>query len=135
MSIKPDPPYRNLEERSSYVPYPSYSSNAQGRSAPNSGPSPDQSQDKLNKIKGQLAEAKGVMQKNVEIVIHRGEDIDRLSVKAEDLTHEADRFKDRGGALNRKMRCAYYRKVALIVLVLLLIAGFIAFIAWVASKH
>ncbi|CAI9091375.1 OLC1v1026397C1 [Oldenlandia corymbosa var. corymbosa] len=58
---------------------------------------------KLSKIKAQLSEVKGVMMDNIEKVLDRGEKIELLVDKTENLQFQADTFQRQGRQLRRKM--------------------------------
>lgn len=57
----------------------------------------------MSKVKGDLDEVKSVMVQNIEKVLERGEKIDRLVVKTEDLDNQAVRFKKSSTVLKRAM--------------------------------
>lgn len=78
---------------------------------------------KLDATRQKVDDLKDVMHKNIEIVIDRGQKIDDLEQKAVDLEHGASKFKDNSSALKSKMRWQYWRNVALIVLVVLILLG------------
>ncbi|GAB2276896.1 hypothetical protein Dimus_011607 [Dionaea muscipula] len=58
---------------------------------------------KLAKVKAQIAEVKGVMIDNIEKVLDRGEKIELLVDKTENLQFQADSFQRQGRLLRRKM--------------------------------
>ncbi|EAZ25708.1 hypothetical protein OsJ_09541 [Oryza sativa Japonica Group] len=59
--------------------------------------------DKLAKVKAQVTEVKGVMMQNIEKVLDRGEKIELLVDKTEDLRSQAQDFRKAGTKIRRKM--------------------------------
>ncbi|KAE8787120.1 hypothetical protein D1007_38999 [Hordeum vulgare] len=59
--------------------------------------------DKLAKVKAQVSEVKGVMMQNIEKVLDRGEKIELLVDKTEDLRSQAQDFKKQGTKIRQKM--------------------------------
>ncbi|VFQ59910.1 unnamed protein product [Cuscuta campestris] len=70
---------------------------------------------KLTKVKAQVSEVKGVMMENIEKVLDRGEKIELLVDKTENLRDQAQDFRSTGTQLRRKM-WLQNMKVKLIVL-------------------
>ncbi|XP_020096390.1 vesicle-associated membrane protein 721-like [Ananas comosus] len=70
---------------------------------------------KLAKVKAQVSEVKGVMMENIEKVIERGENVDRLVDKTENLRFQANDFRQQGTRVRRKM-WLQNMKIKLIVL-------------------
>ncbi|KAJ0789291.1 putative Longin domain, v-SNARE, coiled-coil domain-containing protein [Helianthus annuus] len=58
---------------------------------------------KLSKVKAQITEVKGIMMDNIEKVLDRGEKIELLVDKTENLQFQADSFHIQGRQLRRKM--------------------------------
>ncbi|CAI0410632.1 unnamed protein product [Linum tenue] len=58
---------------------------------------------KLSKLKAQITEVKGIMMDNIEKVLDRGERIELLVDKTENLQFQADSFQRQGRQLRRKM--------------------------------
>ncbi|GAB4836272.1 hypothetical protein Ancab_001187 [Ancistrocladus abbreviatus] len=58
---------------------------------------------KLAKVKAQISEVKGIMMDNIEKVLDRGEKIELLVDKTENLQFQADSFQRQGRQLRRKM--------------------------------
>ncbi|KAK4279504.1 hypothetical protein QN277_011278 [Acacia crassicarpa] len=58
---------------------------------------------KLSKVKAQITEVKGIMMDNIEKVLDRGEKIELLVDKTENLQFQADSFQRQGRTLRRKM--------------------------------
>ncbi|MBA0774878.1 hypothetical protein Gotri_010057 [Gossypium trilobum] len=70
---------------------------------------------KLAKIKSQVSEVKGVMMENIEKVLDRGEKIELLVDKTENLHQQAQDFRNTGTKIRRKM-WLQNMKIKLIVL-------------------
>ncbi|XP_039117193.1 vesicle-associated membrane protein 727 [Dioscorea cayenensis subsp. rotundata] len=58
---------------------------------------------KLSKLKAQITEVKGIMMDNIEKALDRGEKIELLVDKTENLQFQADSFQRQGRQLRRKM--------------------------------
>lgn len=58
---------------------------------------------KLSKLKAQITEVKGIMMDNIEKVLDRGERIELLVDKTENLQFQADSFQRQGRQLRRRM--------------------------------
>ncbi|KAH7685577.1 vesicle-associated membrane protein 72 [Dioscorea alata] len=58
---------------------------------------------KMSKLKAQVTEVKGIMMDNIEKVLDRGEKIELLVAKTENLQFQADSFQRQGRQLRRKM--------------------------------
>ncbi|XP_050365231.1 vesicle-associated membrane protein 727 [Argentina anserina] len=58
---------------------------------------------KISKLKAQITEVKGVMMDNIEKVLDRGEKIELLVDKSENLQFQADSFQRQGRQLRRRM--------------------------------
>ncbi|XP_047309057.1 vesicle-associated membrane protein 721-like [Impatiens glandulifera] len=74
---------------------------------------------KLSKVKAQVSEVKGVMMENIEKVLDRGEKIEVLVDKTENLHNQAQDFKNTGTKVRRKM-WLQNMKIKLIVLGILI---------------
>jgi vesicle-associated membrane protein 72 len=74
---------------------------------------------KLVKVKAQVSEVKGVMMENIEKVLDRGEKIDLLVDKTENLHNQAQDFRSTGTQIRRKM-WLQNMKIKLIVLGILI---------------
>ena len=85
--------------------------------------------DKLRKLQSQLDEVKDVMVRNIETVLERGEKIDSLVDKTNELAVESDHFFVGSRELKRKMWLKNMKLIALIILVLLVIVFIIVLIA------
>ncbi|KAI3511527.1 hypothetical protein L2E82_29093 [Cichorium intybus] len=59
--------------------------------------------DKVAKVKAQVDEVKGVMMENIEKVLDRGEKIELLVDKTDNLRNQANDFKKQGTKMKRKM--------------------------------
>ncbi|XP_031131565.1 vesicle-associated membrane protein 721-like [Ipomoea triloba] len=70
---------------------------------------------KLSKVKAQVSEVKGVMMENIEKVLDRGEKIELLVDKTENLHNQAQDFRNTGTQIRRKM-WLQNMKIKLIVL-------------------
>ncbi|PIA61491.1 hypothetical protein AQUCO_00300772v1 [Aquilegia coerulea] len=83
---------------------------------------------KLLKVKAQVSEVKSIMLENIDKALDRGEKLDILAEKTEDLRSQAQEFKKQGTQVRRKM---WYKnmKIKLVVLGVLLL---LVLIIWVS---
>ncbi|XP_028773102.1 vesicle-associated membrane protein 722-like [Neltuma alba] len=80
--------------------------------------------DKLAKVKAQVSEVKGVMMENIEKVLDRGEKIELLVDRTENLRSQAQDFRQQGTKIRRKM-WFQNMKVKLIVLAIIVLLIFV----------
>ncbi len=73
----------------------------------------------------QVREVQGIMQQNIELVMRNTDTLENIEDKTEILSESAKKFKDGGQALERKMRCRYYKVTLLIALVVLAVLAYI----------
>ncbi|KAE9611808.1 putative Longin-like domain-containing protein [Lupinus albus] len=84
---------------------------------------------KLSKLKAQITDIKGIMMDNIEKVLDRGEKIELLVDKTENLQFQADSFQRQGKQLRRKMWLQNLRMKLIVgggILILVIILWFIA---------
>lgn len=86
---------------------------------------------KIAKVKAQVSEVKGIMMENIEKVLDRGEKIELLVDKTENLRFQADNFQKQGKQLRRKM-WLQNMKVKLVVLGIVII---LILIIWLSICH
>lgn len=78
--------------------------------------------DKVTSIRNQVEEVKTVMVKNIDDIFERGEKIELLVDKAEEMNQQAVKFKQVSGQLKRKM---WWQNVKLIgVIVVIVVVSF-----------
>ncbi|XP_004296647.1 PREDICTED: putative vesicle-associated membrane protein 726 [Fragaria vesca subsp. vesca] len=83
---------------------------------------------KLAKVKAQVSEVKGVMMENIEKVLDRGEKIELLVDKTDNLRSQAQDFKQQGTKMRRKM-WFQNMKMKLIVAGIVVALGLILFLS------
>ncbi|KAL8101353.1 vesicle-associated membrane protein 722-like [Apium graveolens] len=88
---------------------------------------------KLAKVKAQVSEVKGVMMENIEKVLDRGEKIELLVDKSENLHQQAQDFRSAGTQIRRKM-WFQNMKIKLIVLGILIAIILIIVLSVLKSK-
>jgi len=81
--------------------------------------------DRLKKVHGEIEQVKDVMVHNIERVLERGERIELLVDKTDNLTQQAFAFKKRSTALKRSMWWKNTKLLILLVFVIILIIYFI----------
>ncbi|CAN6580084.1 unnamed protein product [Malus baccata var. baccata] len=77
---------------------------------------------KLAKVKAQVTEVKGVMMENIEKVLDRGEKIELLVDKTDNLRSQAQDFRTQGTKIKRKMWFQNMKMKLIVVGILILIA-------------
>ncbi|KAL3828357.1 hypothetical protein ACJIZ3_017159 [Penstemon smallii] len=86
---------------------------------------------KLAKVKAQVTEVKGVMMENIEKVLDRGEKIELLVDKTENLRSQAQDFRTQGTKMRRKM---WIQNMKVKLIVLLIIIALIL-VMWLSICH
>ncbi|CAL1384457.1 unnamed protein product [Linum trigynum] len=86
---------------------------------------------KLAKVKAQVSEVKGVMMENIEKVLDRGEKIELLVDKTENLRSQAQDFRQQGTKIKRKM---WYENMKMKLIVFGIFAALILLI-WLSVCH
>lgn len=86
---------------------------------------------KLLKVKAQVSEVKNIMLENIDKALDRGEKLDILTEKTEDLRSQAQEYKKQGTQVRRKM-WLNNMKIKLVVLGILL---FLVLVIWLAVCH
>jgi len=79
----------------------------------------------ISRVQNEIEEVRQVMVENIEQVLERGEKIELLVDKTEEMSTQALRFKKQTTALKRTM-CWRHVKLTLLILFILLVAGFFA---------
>ncbi|CAN6725144.1 unnamed protein product [Malus baccata var. baccata] len=77
---------------------------------------------KLAKVKAQITEVKGVMMENIEKVLDRGEKIELLVDKTDNLRSQAQDFRTQGTKMKRKMWLQNMKMKLIVVAILVVIA-------------
>jgi len=85
--------------------------------------------DKISTLKGEVDEVKNVMVQNIEKVLERGERIELLVDKTEELSSNAFKFKKQSTALKRSMWFKNVKLMILIVVILLIVVYIIVALA------
>ena len=74
---------------------------------------------KLSKVKAQVSEVKGVMMENIEKFLDRGEKIELLVDKTENLRSQAQDFRTQGTQMRRKSRLQNMKKQPIVLGILI----------------
>jgi len=91
----------------------------------------DKQADKINKVKADLDETKNVMFQNIDKVLQRGEQIETLVDKTDELNLHATSFKKKSTQLKRKMWWKNTKLCCILVcIVVLLLGGGIVIACW-----
>jgi len=81
----------------------------------------DKTADKINKVKGEIEEAKNVMVKNIDKVLERGSKIEELVDKTDMLQEQAHSFKRKGTKLKRKMWWKNAKLCCILICILIIV--------------
>eukprot|EP01114_Cavostelium_apophysatum_P001559 TRINITY_DN1135_c0_g1_i1.p1 TRINITY_DN1135_c0_g1~~TRINITY_DN1135_c0_g1_i1.p1 ORF type:complete len:272 (+),score=49.25 TRINITY_DN1135_c0_g1_i1:187-1002(+) len=91
----------------------------------------DRNADQITKVKGEIEDAKAIMVKNIDKVLERGERIEMLVSKTEDLHQQSQSFKKKSTQLKRKMWWQNARLcIVLIVIVIIILGAIAAVVCW-----
>lgn len=91
----------------------------------------DRNADKITRVKGEIEDAKTIMVKNIDKVLERGERIEMLVQKTEDMNVQSHTFKKKSTQLKKKMFWQNCKLCALLVVVVaILIIGGVCFALW-----
>lgn len=92
--------------------------------------------DRLEQVEGQVTEVTGLLHDALEKSVQRGEKLDRLEGRAENLATEARNFKSQSKAVARQMWWKNKRWAIILTIVALLVLGGVAFVIYweVAGK-
>jgi vesicle-associated membrane protein 7 len=85
--------------------------------------------DKINRVRGEIDEVKSVMVHNIEKVLERGERIELLVDKTENLNQSAFKFKKSSTQLKRAM---WWKNVKIMIILILVILAIVYFVAAMA---
>ncbi|XP_043550987.1 vesicle-associated membrane protein 8 isoform X6 [Chiloscyllium plagiosum] len=83
-------------------------------SGKNASCSMDPGPEKLSHIQGQVNDVKGIMSQNIEKVLERGEKLDDLIIKTDDLQASADTFQKTSTKIARKM---WWKNTKMIIII------------------
>lgn len=91
---------------------------------------PKRSTEKLEEMKAKVAEVQGVMRENIHNVMDRGQKIEVLVEKAQDLQVEANGYRDNGRAIKRKM---WYQNMKIKLTIIGVLILILVLIIWSAA--
>lgn len=89
------------------------------------------SADRITKVRGEIDEVKSVMVHNIEKVLERGERIELLVDKTENLNQNAFKFKKASTQLKRSM---WWKNIKIMIILIVVIIVVVYFIAAIACK-
>ena len=94
-----------------YEPAPSSADDSSASSYP--PPSPNSDSDKLASVNARVNDVKSSLQKNIELAITRGERIDEMAEKSEQLAEDASTFQQSARKVRQKLWVRYWKMIAL----------------------
>lgn len=80
---------------------------------------------KTEKIKRDIEKTQRIMSESVEMAMVRGNDLENLTSKTEDLLSTSSEFKNQATNLKKTMQCAHYKSIAIYILLALAVIYFI----------
>lgn len=89
----------------------------------------DPNADSMNRVKGEIDEVKGIMTRNIEGLLERGEKIDLLVDKTDNLSHHAFKFQKKATKVKNKMWWQNMKMRIVLCIVFLVLILFIVFAA------
>lgn len=92
------------------------------------------SRDRLDDLDGEVSEVTSLLKDNVDKVLRRGNKLDDIQQKAEDLESNSIQFKKRSTDLRRKMCCSNIRMTLILILVVVVIIAVIVVIVLMTVK-
>uniref|UniRef100_K1RKI5 Synaptobrevin n=1 Tax=Magallana gigas TaxID=29159 RepID=K1RKI5_MAGGI len=92
------------------------------------------SRDRLDDLDGEVSEVTSLLKDNVDKVLRRGDKLDDIQQKADDLESSSIQFKKRSTDLRRKMCCSNIRMTLILILVVVVIIAVIVVIVLMTVK-
>jgi hypothetical protein len=92
------------------------------------------SNEKLEEIKVNIEIIKDTMHQNIDKIIERGENLEALEDKAEQLKYDANMFNKKAKKLRYKICIQNIKKNAVIILIISCIIGVIIYLIYSAAK-
>jgi len=85
--------------------------------------------DRINQVQGEIAAVKDVMVHNIEKVLERGERMELLVDKTDNLNQQSSQFKKKSTQLKRAM---WWKNTKLMILLIFIVLIILFFIIWIA---
>lgn len=93
-----------------------------------------QNQDKLYQLDKQLKETTEILKQNVDVCIHRGEQLDELETRTEELETNALKFKKLSRTLKQRYCCKNVKATLCIIFLILVFIGILIGLGCSATK-
>ncbi|XP_078072945.1 vesicle-associated membrane protein 8 [Mustelus asterias] len=90
----------------------------------------DPGPEKLSNLQGQVDDVRGIMSQNIEKVLERGERLDDLIIKTDDLQATADSFQKTSTKIARKM---WWKNTKMIIIIVVIVVVIIILIILIAT--
>ncbi|XP_052798492.1 uncharacterized protein LOC128230342 [Mya arenaria] len=90
--------------------------------------------DKISKLKEQVNEVKGIMKNNIEKVIERGDKVEELSGRTENLAETSVRFRSNATDLRKSTQCMNRKLICCIVCVVVVVVTAVTLIVLFSLK-
>jgi len=91
--------------------------------------------DKLHEVNLKVEEVRTVMQSNLQKTLERGEKLDIMVEKSEQLEKDSKSFEDESAKVKRMMRCRSYRTIICVSVGISVGVGITALIMWGLTKN
>ena len=82
-------------------------------------------EDKIQDIENQIQDVKNQVSRNIDKALERGENIDSLSDKSQNLENQSLIFRNESNRISRLERCRYYKNNIIVGIIVLIIFGII----------
>jgi len=89
---------------------------------------------KIEEIKSQINEVKSIMIENIEKTVKRGDNLQDLLIKSEDLERDSKVFVNRSTKLKKFLYCKNIKLIIIIISVVILILAIIGLIIYFQVK-
>ncbi|XP_048729654.1 vesicle-associated membrane protein 8-like [Ostrea edulis] len=93
-----------------------------------------ESRDRLDELTGEVSEVTSLLKDNVDKVLRRGDKLDDIQQKADDLESSSIQFQRSSRSLRRKMCCSNIKMTLILILVVIIVIAVIVVIILMTVK-
>ena len=95
---------------------------------------PAENREKLDGLKKEVEDVRIIMVNNIEKTIKRGEDLDEMLIKSEELQHSANIFQRASRVLKKKMCCDNFKSGMTLTIVVMVLISLLILIIVLSTK-
>jgi hypothetical protein len=95
---------------------------------------PTENKEKLDGLKREVDDVRVIMVNNLEKTLKRGEDIDDMLIKSEELEHSANTFQRASKVLKKKMCCQNFKSSVTLTLVAVILISLLILVIVLSTK-